>query len=149
MNLTSAAALGRINWKKLWITVVVVYVVNQVLHFLIHAMWLGETYASLSDIWRPEAEMMAKQWIMFVTAAVYCFFFVYLFAKGCEGKGLGEGVRYGVIIGLFVGVFSAYDWYVILPIPYSLALKWFLSGMVASIVMGVVAALLYKPTGHS
>ncbi|MFQ5349617.1 MAG: hypothetical protein ACE5EG_04140 [Thermoanaerobaculia bacterium] len=143
--MSSAATLGQLNWKKLWITVVVVYVVNQIMGFVIHALWLGETYASLASIWRPEAEMTEKMWIMFVTAAVYCFFFVYLFARGCEGTGIGEGVRFGVIIGLFVGVFSAYDWYVILPIPYSLALKWFLTGMIASIVMGIVTALLYKP----
>ena len=149
MNLSSAAALSHLNWKKLWITVAVIYVVNQVMGYLIHAVWLGETYASLAHIWRPEAEMMAKQWIMFVTAAVYCFFFVYLFAKGCEGKGVAEGVRFGAIIGLFVGVFSAYDWYVILPIPYSLALKWFLSGMVVTIIMGIVAALVYKPRSSS
>ena len=148
MNLSSAAALGHLNWKKLWITVGVVYVVNRILGFLINAVWLGETYASLAHVWRPEAEMAAKMWIMFVTAAVFCFFFVYLFAKGCEGKGVAEGARFGAIIGLFV-MFSSYDWYVILPIPSSLALKWFLSGMVASVIMGVIAAMVYKPSGSS
>ena len=29
MNLSSAATLGRVNWRKLWLTVVVVYVVNR------------------------------------------------------------------------------------------------------------------------
>ena len=147
MNLTAAATLGRLNWKKLWVAVVVVYVVSQILGYLTHTVWLGETYASLASVWRPMDDMMSKTWIMFVTAAVYCFFFVYLFAKGCEGRGVMEGVRFGVIIGLFVGVFSAYDWYVILPIPYSLALKWFLSSLAGSIVMGAVAALIYKPDG--
>lgn len=142
---STAATLGRIDWKKLWIAFIVVYIVNQILSFLIHAVWLSETYASLADVWRPEAEMMAKQWIMFVTAAFFCFFFVYIFARGCEGKGIAEGARYGLIIGLFVGVFSSYDWYVILPIPYSLALKWFLSGLVVTILLGVVTALVYKP----
>ena len=149
MNLTAAASLARVNWKKFWIAFIVVYIVNQVMSFLIHAVWLGETYGSLAEIWRPEAEMMSMQWIMFVTAAFFCFFFVYLWAKGCEGKGVAEGARYGVIIGLFVGVFSAYDWYVILPIPYSLALKWFLAGMVSMIILGIVAALVYKPDGSS
>ena len=43
-----------------------------------------------------------------------------------------------------VGVQAAYDPYVIYPLPYSLALKWFLSGFVISIVLGIVASLVYK-----
>ena len=149
MSPNHTATLGRVNWQSFWITFIAVYVVSQILGFLVHTIWLGDTYASLADVWRPEAEMMAKTWIMFITAAVFCFFFVYLFARGCEGKGVAEGVRFGVIIGLFVGVFSAYDWYVILPIPYSLALKWFLSGMIVAIIQGATAGLVYKPHGGS
>ena len=93
MNCSSAATLGRVNWRKLWITVVVVYVVNRGLALLIHRVWLGETYRSLGHIW--PLEMYERQWIPFVTVAVWCFFFVYLFAKGCEGKGLAEGARFG------------------------------------------------------
>lgn len=145
--MSTAATLGQPDWKKLWIAVVVVYVVTQLLGYIVHTLWLGETYGALAHVWRPHEELAAKTWIMFVTAAVYCFFFVYLFARGCEGGGLAEGARFGAIIGLFVGVFSSYDWYVLLPIPYSLALKWFLAGMVVSILQGIVAAAIYKPGG--
>ena len=133
------------NWKKLLICFVVVYVVIEILSYLIHAVWLGPTYQSLSEVWRPEAEMQAKQWIMFVTAAVWAFFFCYIFARGYEGKGLAEGVRYGVIIGLFYAIPQAYESYVIYPIPYYLALYWFLAGLVVSIICGIVVALIYKP----
>jgi len=34
---------------------------------------------------------------------------------------------------------------VIYPIPYSLALKWFLSGLAVCVVLGIVAAAVYKP----
>ncbi len=132
------------NTKKLLISFVAVYVVAQVLSYLIHAVWLGPTYASLSEVWRPEAELMSKQWIMFVTSAVWAFFFCYIFVRGYENKGLVEGVRYGAIIGLFFGIPQAYDAYVVYPIPYHLALKWFLSGMVVSILCGIVVALVYK-----
>lgn len=132
------------NWKRVLITFVAVYLVAQVLGFLIHVKWLGPTYAELADVWRPEAELLAKRWIMLVTSAVFCFFFSYIFAKGYEGKGVAEGVRYGAIIGLFYGVPAAYDAYAIYPIPYGLALNWFLSGLVVTVVLGIVAALVYK-----
>ena len=133
------------DWKKLSIATVAVYVVGQILGYLIHRVWLGPTYASLASVWRPEAEMASKMWIMFLTSAIWSFFFCYVFARGYEGKGLAEGARYGVIIGLFFGISQAYDSYVIYPIPYSLALKWFLSGLAYCVVTGLVAASLYKP----
>lgn len=133
------------NWKKLLICFVAVYIVSQILGYLVHQVWLAPTYQSLSDLWRPEAEMQSKMWIMFITAAVWAFFYCYIFARGYEGKGIGEGVRYGVIMGIFYALPQAYDSYVVYPIPYSLALNWFLAGVVVSIVCGIVLALLYKP----
>lgn len=133
------------DWKKLLIAFVAVYVVGQVMGYLIHQVWLAETYGSLASVWRPEAELMSKMWIQFVTSAFFSFFFCYVFARGYEGKGLAEGARYGAIIGLFFGISSSYDQYMIYPIPYSLALKWFLSGLAYCVVAGIVAAALYKP----
>ena len=130
--------------KRLLLTFGAVYVVAQILSFLTHAVWLAPVYGELADVWRPEAELMSKQWIMLVTSAFYCYFFSYIFARGYEGKGWQEGARFGAVIGLFVGVFSSFDWYVLLSIPYSLALKWFASGMATSIVLGIVASLVYK-----
>lgn len=135
----------KIDWKKLLIAFVAVYVVGQVLNYLIHQVWLAPIYASLAALWRPEAEMMSKMWIMFVTAAFFSFFFCYVFARGYEGKGLAEGARYGAIIGLFFGISNAYDQYVVYPIPYGLAMKWFLSTLAFCVVIGIVAAALYKP----
>jgi uncharacterized membrane protein len=135
----------RTNWSKLLIAFVAVFVVGQVLGYLIHGVWLAPTYQSLASVWRPEADMQSKMWIMFVTGAFWSFFFVYVFSRGYEGMGLGEGARYGAIIGLFFGISQSYDSYVIYPIPYSLALKWFLSGLAYCVVLGIVAAALYKP----
>lgn len=133
------------NWNKLLIAFVAVFVVGQALNFLVHQVWLGATYASLAQVWRPEAELQSKMWIMFVTGAVWSFFFSYIFTRGYEGKGLAEGARYGAIIGLFFAIPQAYDSYVIYPIPYSLALKWFASGLAVSVVLGLVVAAVYKP----
>lgn len=130
--------------KRFWMTFVAVYVVYQVLGYLIHQVWLAPTYAATASLWRPEAEMQSKMWIMFVTSAVWSFVFTFIFARGYEGKGVGEGVRYGLLIGLFTALPMAYDNYVVLPIPYELALKWFLAGTAASIVLGIVASLIYR-----
>ena len=133
------------DWTKLLIAAVAVFVVGQVCNFLIHAQWLAPTYQALASVWRPQADMQSRMWILSVTGAVFAFFFSYVFARGYEGKGLAEGARYGAIIGLFFSVPQAYDSYVIYPIPYSLALKWFLSGVAVCVLMGRTAAAVYKP----
>jgi hypothetical protein len=133
------------NVKRFWLACLAAYVVLQILGFLIHQLWLGSTYMALSEVWRPQAEMMSKMWVMYITAAVWTICFCYIFVRGYENKGIMEGLRYGVIIGLFYSLVQSYDSYVIYPIPYSLALQWFLSGLVVSIILGVIVALIYKP----
>ncbi len=76
---------------------------------------------------------------------VFTVLFTYIFAKGYEAKGIMEGARFGLIIGLFISIPMAYGTYVIIAIPYYLALQWFLYGTAISILLGVTAALVYKP----
>ncbi len=130
--------------QRFWMALVACYVVGQVLGFLINGVLLADTYKSLAHVWRPEAEMEAKMWIFFVTSFVAIFLFCFIFTKGYENKGILEGVRYGALVGLMMTVPQAYDDYVVYPIPYSLALSWFLTGITYWIVLGALLSLIYK-----
>ncbi|TDJ35416.1 MAG: hypothetical protein E2O56_01055 [Gammaproteobacteria bacterium] len=134
------------NTKSFAITVVVLYVLQQVLGYLMHQVWLTPVYEELAAVFRPRAEMDQMLWIFFATSAVWVLVFTYIFVRGREGKGIMEGVRYGALMGLFYNLTIAYDSYVIYPITSSLALKWFLGGIAISIILGVVASLVYKPS---
>jgi hypothetical protein len=131
------------NWKKLLIAFGVIYVVAAVLGFLIHGVLLMETYESLASIWRPDMESL--MWIQWVTGLFFCFFFVFVFAKGYEGKGIIEGVRYGLIIWAFFAIPNIYGQYMVYPLPYSLVLKWLFSELISLVIYGVLAAVIYKP----
>lgn len=131
--------------KTFWFGFIAVYVVAQILGFLVHAVLLDETYKSLAHLWRPEEEMFSMMWIMYLTSALYLWLFCYIFTKGYEGKGVMEGVRYGLLMGLFMSIPQAFDSYVIYPIPQSLAITWFVSGVVFFVILGAVFALIYKP----
>ena len=124
----------------------VLYVLAQVLGYLMHQVWLTPVYDELAAVFRPKAEMDQMMWIFFATSAVWVLVFTYIFVRGREGKGIMEGVRYGALMGLFYNLTIAYDSYVIYPLPSSLALKWFLGGIAISIILGVVASLVYKPS---
>jgi len=90
-------------------------------------------------------EMDSKMWIMWLTDLIWVYFFLFFFLKGNENKGIMEGIRYGTYIGIFVSLVFSYQNYFVLPTPYWLALQWFIFGFVISVILGVTAALIYRP----
>lgn len=130
--------------KRFWMAFVACWVVSQVLGYLIHGLWLSDTYKSLADVWRPESEMQSMMWVMMLTAAVLVFAFCYIFTKGHEGKGVMEGVRYGLWIALLCAIPQAFDGFVIYPIPLSLSVKWAAAGVIYFVVLGAIVASIYK-----
>ncbi|MFQ6078514.1 MAG: hypothetical protein ACE5NJ_05185 [Thermodesulfobacteriota bacterium] len=133
------------NTKRFIIASVVVFVVYQVIDYLVNGVILMGTYEALKHIWRPEADMKSLMWIFYPIGLVVSFLFVYIFIKGYEGKGILEGLRYGIWIGLFVSIPGTFSQYVIYPIPFSLAIQWFIYWMIQFIIIGLVAAAIYKP----
>jgi hypothetical protein len=98
----------------------------------------------VSKIMRPESEMNSMMWIYYVVYIIQAFFFTFIFSKGYEGKGIMEGVRYGLYMGLLMATPMAYASYAMYPMPYSLALQWFIYGIIQYIILGVIIALVYK-----
>ena len=127
--------------RKLLVGSVAVFVTLEVLDYLIHGVLLDATYKSLSALWRPD--MASKMWIIHVVAVIGAFFFTFIFSKGFENKGIGEGLRYGFYIGFWMSTGFAYGSYAMIAIPYSLALQWFLYGLVEYMIAGVVLALVF------
>lgn len=131
--------------KTFWIGFIVVFVVWQIIGFLVHGMMLGDTYRALWGVFRPEQEMNSLMWMMFVSSALYLLLFCYIFTKGYEGKGLAEGLRFGLLMGLFMSIPMAIDQYVVYPLPPNLAAIWLVSGVVSFMIAGAVFAAIYKP----
>ncbi|MCL5031172.1 MAG: hypothetical protein M1480_19385 [Bacteroidetes bacterium] len=133
------------NKKKFLIAFVVVFVLLEFTNLLIHNVLLMSAYEANKTAFREMDAMMSKMWVMYVVDFVWSFFFVFFFTKGYENKGIAEGIRYGIYIGLFVSFVAAYAQYVVYPLSYSLILLWFIYGLIQSIILGITAALIYKP----
>ena len=129
--------------KKLWVGFIAVYVTMCVTMMIIHMGLLSSAYRSeeVMKMMRPESD--GTMWIYFVTALIMSFFFTLIFSKGYEGKGIAEGVRYGLYVGLLMATPMAYNSYASYPLPYSLALQWFIYGMIQYIILGVVVAAVF------
>jgi len=127
--------------KKVWTGFAAVFVVIAVLDAIVNLVLLKSTYQETAHLWRPEAEM--KIWLFYVVYLFVAYFFSLIFSKGYEGKGIMEGIRYGFYVGMMMAVPMAYGTYGAMPIPYSLALQWFVYGLIEYVVAGVVIAMIW------
>jgi hypothetical protein len=132
--------------KTFWIGFIVVYIVWQVIGFVVHGVMLADTYTNMWQVFRPEAEVNSMMWLMFVSSAFYLLLFCYIFTKGYEGKGIGEGLRFGLLMGLFMSIPMALDQYALYPISSNIAVIWFVSGLLSFMIVGAVFAAIYKPS---
>ena len=133
--------------KTFWIGFVAVFILMQAIGFLIHAVLLDDTYQALAAIFRPKEVMDSMMWIMILSGTAVLFLFCYIFTKGCESKGVAEGVRYGILMGLFLALPTSVDAYVIYPLTTELAAIWFVTTVVSFVIAGAVFAAIYKPSG--
>lgn len=134
------------NWQRFALACIAVYVFYHLFGWLFHGLFMNEDYAALAGtVFRPEEEMNSRMWLMFVTSAVWTVLFCYIFVRGREGSGLMEGVRFGLIIGFFMSLPYAYESWMIFPLPLPMAHTWFASGLVFSVIAGVIAAAIYRP----
>ena len=129
--------------KKVLIGFIAVYVTMAVTNMIIHMGLLSSTYhlPEVMRVMRPESD--GTMWIYFVTGLFTSFFFTLIFSKGYEGKGIAEGLRYGLYVGLLMATPIAYDSYASYPLPYSLALQWFIYGVIQYLILGVVVAMVF------
>ncbi len=130
---------------RAWLGFVVVFVVMSVLEAVIHVGLLSADYQATANLWRPMGEI--KMYIFYIVYFIVSFFFTLIFSKYYEGGGPMEGLRYGLSVGLMMATPAAHISYAVIPIPYSLALKWFVFGTLEYAVLGIVLALILGRAG--
>ncbi|MDQ6623479.1 MAG: hypothetical protein M3Y86_08345 [Verrucomicrobiota bacterium] len=113
--------------------------------FLIHAVWLAPDYKVTAALWRSESEMQ-RRFILLLAGQFLCALsFLYIWARtGWRRRTLLNGCAYGFWLGLFQQVGTIVT-YVVVPMPWQLALKWFLAGLLQAILFGALASIIYKP----
>jgi hypothetical protein len=127
--------------KKVLIGFVVTFILLEVLDILVHGVILMSAYQATQNVWRPD--MMQKMWILHIVKIVAAFIISFIFSKGYEGKGMMEGMRFGLYMGVLMSMGMAYGTYAMIAIPYSLALQWFIYGVIEYIIVGIGLALVF------
>jgi hypothetical protein len=135
------------NTPRFLIASIAVVIMMAATEYFVHALCLQELYEGTAPLWRSLAEMNQKLWILWAVYLVMAPLFVLIYIKGYEANqpGVIQGVRYGLLLGLLFSVPMAFSSYVVMPIPFSLALGWFLGSLGEFILMGGVVGIIYRP----
>ncbi|HSB69107.1 MAG TPA: hypothetical protein VLH58_08880 [Candidatus Methylomirabilis sp.] len=128
--------------KRAILAVIAVFVAWSAMDFLIHGVILRSSYAATASLWRPMAEM--KTGLLHLTALIAALTFVLIYGLFFSRRGISTGVRYGLLFGLGTGVSMGYGSYSVMPIPYHMALTWFLGTMVEAVVGGVILGSIIR-----
>lgn len=132
------------NIKRLILAILAGWVVIFGTDILVHHFALMPDYEATKSVWRPDPEMNSRLHWMFLAQLLGVTTFVIVWAKGFAGGGAGNGAVFGLLMGLFQAGWVLMI-YVLFPIPGNLAVKWFASGILQTVLLGVVTALVYKP----
>ncbi|MEN8162564.1 MAG: hypothetical protein ABFS37_00405 [Acidobacteriota bacterium] len=128
--------------KLCGLAIVSVFVVWQIMDFIIHTIILAPQYAATASLWRPEGEM--KMGLMMVVSLIGATCFCLVYDRFFAEKNLTNGALYGLIWGIGVGSSMGHGSYSVMPLPYALALGWFLATVAAAVVAGVLVGVIVK-----
>jgi hypothetical protein len=128
--------------KKIFLAAVAVFVLWSVLDFIVHGLILKSAYASTASLWRPMAEM--KMGLMYVTVFIAALAFSAIYGYLVAKKSAMVGLTYGLLYGIAVGVGMGYGSYSMMPIPYSMALTWFLGTVLNGILGGLLLGAIIR-----
>ena len=133
------------NSKRLILAFLAVVVALFATNFLIHGVWLKNTYQETASLWRTDAEMGKRFGWMLLAQGLFAAMFTMLWAKGFATlRCAGCAVMYGLCMGLFSPSLNIIT-YVVSPVPASLVVKWVGAGLVQAVLLGLLAYAVYKP----
>ena len=127
-----------------WLAVFIAWFIGS---FIVHGVLLHADYAQLSNLFRKEAEAQNFLPLMILAHVIMSGAFVWIYARGVEPKPwLGQGIRYGVAIILLTTVPLYLIYYVVQPMPGATVVKQILFDGILVLILGAIAAFMYRDT---
>ena len=128
--------------RKLLIPTLVVTLAWAVLDFIMHGILLRSLYAATPALWRPLGEM--KMGVIYFSTFVAALAFTSIYHNFIRPKGAPIALLYGIWFGIAHGITFGYGSYGSMPIPYAMALTWFLGSIVEGVVAGMIVGAMVK-----
>jgi hypothetical protein len=132
--------------KRIILAIAACFVLLSAGRYLIHDVWLADTYLETAAVWRDQESMLSHLWVLYVANLILAGAAVLIYIRGVEPKPwLGQGIRFGILLALVTAVPQSLVEWVVLPVPYQLALRWIIGEGVLAVLAGVLAAVICQP----
>lgn len=132
------------NWKRFFLTFVVIFLVATALGYIIHVLLLASEYHQVSHLHRSQPLLA----FLLIGNVAFSLALVWLYSKGVEPKPwLGQGLRFGLAIWLFWAVPIFLIQYAGQPFPGSMIAKEIALELLDMLVLGLLTAALYRQKG--
>lgn len=142
---------GTVSCKRCLVTAILVFVGVVAEGMFFNNVCLKGQYEIHSYLWRDPARTKMLFPLLILSYAVFAYFFTWIFAKGYEsGKGgLGQGFRFALLLWPVASLHIQMGNAPFLNIPLRFFAFWTLDGLLACLVAGIVAGLVYKPSSQA
>ena len=128
---------------------VILWVFLFVIEYFFHGVLLRDVYAQVQNLLRPEGGQAASFVWMLIAYLIMAFGVTFIFAKGYENRGIGEGIRFGLIIGVTFGVTSSLILHQVFALSAGFTIWTMVGGLIEMVLAGILLALIYTPKAGS
>src|ERR1700682_4128663 len=136
--------------KRVFIAWGVIFVAWMAGSFVVHGALLHDDYTKLSALFRSEAEARPYFPLMVLAHIVLAGAFVWIYSRGVEAAPwLPQGIRFGLAVALLTIVPTYMIYYVVQPMPGMTVVKQMVFDGILILILGVIAAFIYKPPART
>jgi hypothetical protein len=136
--------------KKFLIAWVVIFVVWMAGSFVVHGVLLHDDYSKLGNLFRTEADSQRYFPLMILAHVLLSGAFAWIYARGVEAKHwFAQGLRFGIAVALLTIIPTYIIYYVVQPMPGATVVKQIVFDGVLMLIVGIVAAFLYREPAQS
>jgi len=131
--------------RKLLVAWVAVFIAWMVGSFIVHGTLLRDDYAQLPNLFRPEADAQRLFHLMVLAHVMLAGAFVWIYSRGVENTPwLPQGLRFGLALAFLTIIPTYIIYYVVQPMPNSLAVKQIVYDTILMLLLGAVAAFFIR-----
>ena len=131
--------------KRFWISVAVMFVLFLAFGFLVHGLLLAGDYTAAATLFRSPEDQMGYFPYMLIAHLFAAFAFVWIYVRMKEDKPfLAQGACYGLVIASLTIIPKFLIYYAVQPLPGITVVKQIVFDTIATVVLGIVVALLNK-----
>jgi hypothetical protein len=129
------------NYKRFFISVLVIFIFALIWNGIVHLIILRGADSILNSIGREESQR--NLFLSLLITAIIALLFVWSYSRFARKGNLRDGISHGLFFGILAGVLVDLNQYVLYPIPASLALTWFVFGLLEFCIYGILVCKIY------